>query len=74
MVGLCWPANLEPRHLHTKRGELATFEISSRIVCRFPLVPESPDHAVDYDLEAFVSRQMGHAIFLLRLPEALVPS
>ena len=33
------------------------FEIASCVICRFPLVPESPDHAIDYDVEAFVVRQ-----------------
>jgi hypothetical protein len=33
---------------------VSAFEITSPVICRFPLVPESPDHAIDYDVEAFV--------------------
>jgi hypothetical protein len=29
------------------------FEIASCVICRFPLVPEGPHHAIDNDVEAF---------------------
>ena len=33
---------------------VSALEIASRVICRFPPVPESPDHAIENDVEAFV--------------------
>jgi len=36
---------------------VSDFKITSRVMCGFPLVPETPDYAVDDNLEAFVLGQ-----------------
>ena len=33
------------------------FEIASCVICRFPLISKSPNHAVHYDFKAVVVRQ-----------------
>ena len=34
---------------------VSALEITSGGICRLRLVPESPDHAIDYDVKAFIS-------------------